>query len=949
MPSTALLDRIRSALAANYTVLGEIAAGGQGHVFRAHDERLRRDVAIKVLRPETATAGATARFLREARVLARLKHPSILAVHDAGETEGLSYYVMDLMDGETLAARLARGPLNGPEVLALARDLLGALEAAHRAGIVHRDVKPSNIFLHDGRAILADFGVAHVESTGDDSATHTEPGSLLGTRGYMSPEQLLGSSSLRSDIYSAACVLFEAATGSGWSGVGNPDRADWFRVPAALREPLRRGLQLDPRLRWSDAGAFRRAVDAGPQGGPVSRSGRIALGAALAAGAYLIYSAVPEGRGVAAERSVEATVKLAVLPFGSGDSLGRALGSFVASSLEWSPRWTFRPYRDVLGWWDSAGTRAEAVAHSRLRAVHWADGYIHRSAGEDTLVLRINGVRGAVGTFKVPRDSADLVRWANAAADTIVTNVFPALAAEFRELMAESSGDYQATQLLIAGMDAFELDRWEESETLLKAALTRDPRLDRAAFEIDLLHRWGRKPLPEELRPVIAAASERIPEPYGSLMRSERELDLARRHASLRAIVREYPGNERARFFLLNESFHRAPLLGTPLREVLQQMEAGIRASPYLDHVAMYDHLVWGYIHLGMADSARSALRRRKAALGGGAAADQFGPLLQLAYEARFSPLVAKVRAWGALRVYAKEPAVLARMLRFALVFDVPELQRQLGAGLGGSDDPRVRTTAQMAEGLALMALGRVREGTARLDSSARALGPEGAVQAFAWRLVPGTLGFDLADSADRAAARTGLEPLASAGGIGALEARWVLALDDAARTGPDLSIPIIPAIFDDSTLSARYLGTILRGIALARRGEPDSALTLTASAIIDDSSGVIGSAFARSVLHIHRGDWQRALGRPAEADRSWLYYENSHLRGYPDGVAQAGEVDAVLSAFVRLRRAELALAEGDRVGACRQATRVRELWKRADARLSPFMARAERVARQCR
>jgi hypothetical protein len=946
MPSAALLDRIRAALAASYTVLDEIAAGGQGHVFRAHDRRLRRDVAIKVLRPEIATAGAAARFLREAQVLARLQHPNILAVHDAGEAGGLSYYVMDLADGETLAARLARGSLGEREVLSLARDLLAALDAAHRAGIVHRDVKPSNIFLCDGRAILADFGVAHVERSSEESEAPTEPGSLLGTRGYMSPEQLLGSATPRSDIYSAACVLFEAATGMAWDGLGNPDGADWARVPPLLREPLRRALELDPRARWSDAGAFRRAIESPPARRRRSPMVRTAAVFGVVVGAFALYrSTVPDA---AATPRTAAAVDLAVVPFGSGDSLGRGLASFVASSLEWSPRWTFRPYREVLSWWDSAGAGAEAVAQGRLNAAYWADGYIHRAPGADTLVLRINGARGTVGTFKVPRDGADLVRWANAAADSIVANVFPARAAEFHELMAASSGDYRATQLLIAGMDAFALDRWEESEALLRAALGRDPRLDRAAFELDLLHRWGRKPLEPELVPLIAAASERIPEPYGSLMRSERELDLARRLASLKAITLEYDRNDRASFFLLNESFHRAPLLGIPLEEVLKEMEAGIRESPYLDQVAMYDHLVWGYIHLGMADSAKSALRRRKAHVRDTEEGDRFGPLLQLAYEARFTPLVARARAWAALRIYRREPAELARMLRFALTFDVPELQRQLGAGLRASGDPRVRTTARMAEGLALLQLGRLADGLAQVDSAARALGPAGVVQALGWRIVPSTLGMDFPDSAARARSVRELNRIAAEGGPASLEAAWILALDAAARGAADSSM-LVRRVRADSTLSARYLATILDGVDLAARGRPDSALHVTAAVIIDDSSGAIGSAFARSVLHVHRGTWHRALGRPADADRSWLYYENSHLRGYPDGVVQAGEVDAVLSVFVRLLRAELALAEGDPLRACRLAARVRELWSDADTSLAPLVARAERVAGQCR
>jgi hypothetical protein len=943
MPGTALLERVRAALAPEFTVLEEIAAGGQGHVFRAHHPRLRRDVAIKVLRPELATAGAAARFLREAQLLARLKHPNILAVHDAGEADGLSYYVMDLAEGETLASRVGRGRLSEAELLALARDILGALGAAHRAGVVHRDVKPANIFLQDSRAQLGDFGVAHVATGSTDSAARSEPGRVLGTTGYMSPEQLLGTATPRSDVYSAASVLFEAATGSVWIGAGDPNDADWARVPPALAGPLRKALELDPRARWPDAKAFLRAVERPGRARSLPGWTKVVAAVALVAGATVLYRVV-SARADAAGPGRMATTELAIVPFRGGDALGRHLASFVASALEWSPHWTFRPYHEVLGWWDSAGSQADAVAARRLNAEHWVDGFIRR----DTLVLRINSLRGGAGILKVPGDSADIVQWANTAADSIVRRVFPQRAAEFRELMSGSSGDYEANRLLIAGTEAFELDRWDAAEKLLKAALARDPRLYRAAFELDLLHRWRRAPPDEELAAIVQAASARLPEPYGSLMRSERELDLRRRLSLLQAVAREYPENARARFLLINESFHRAPLLGIPLEEVLEMMEEGIRSSPYLNQVAMYDHLVWGYIHLGMEDSTRSALRRRTALLDGRAVSDEFGPLLDLASRARFSPLVARVWAWGALQRYRSDPGVLARMLRFALTFDVPELQRQLAAGLAGSADPRVRTTARMAEGLALLELGRIREGLDRVDSAAARLGPGARVQALAWRVVPASLGIPMADSASRSAAAAELATIAGGQGPGAAEAAWILALDGTERGRlPDWRARS-QAGAPDTSASAGYLATILQGIDLAGRGMHDAALTVTAPAIIDDSSGAVGSAFARAVLHISRGAWQRALARPVEADRSWLFYQNSHLRGYPDGVVQAGEVDAVLSVYARLLRAELALAQGESMRACRLARRADDLWAGADSLLSSLRARTRRVLEQC-
>src|SRR6185436_8095220 len=149
---------------------GTIASGGMGTVFLGRDQRLNRPVAIKTLRQEIATAVAVQRFIQEAQHLARLNHPHVVRVHDAGEAGDLVYYVMDYVEGETLDARIKRGPLSLPETQKLGRELLSALALAHQNGIVHRDIKPSNVFLSDGRAMLADFGIAH---TLDDSTALT--------------------------------------------------------------------------------------------------------------------------------------------------------------------------------------------------------------------------------------------------------------------------------------------------------------------------------------------------------------------------------------------------------------------------------------------------------------------------------------------------------------------------------------------------------------------------------------------------------------------------------------------------------------------------------------------------------------------------------------------------------------------------------------------------------
>jgi len=200
--------RLRSALTPRIAVERELAAGGMATIFAGRDRVLDRPVAIKVLPPERTTATLTERFVREARSAARLSHPNVVPIYDAGIADGIPYYVMPLLAGGTLAGRLAAdGPLDASETYALARDLLSALVAMHGHGMIHRDIKPSNIFFEHGRALLGDFGIVALRNDGDD--TLTGPGEVPGTPRYLAPEQLAGSPATeRSDVYSLGMALY---------------------------------------------------------------------------------------------------------------------------------------------------------------------------------------------------------------------------------------------------------------------------------------------------------------------------------------------------------------------------------------------------------------------------------------------------------------------------------------------------------------------------------------------------------------------------------------------------------------------------------------------------------------------------------------------------------------------------------------------------------------------
>jgi TolB-like protein len=209
------LQRLAEALADRYTIEKAVGHGGMATVYLAHDRKHQRPVAIKVLREELAAAIGPERFLREIEIAARLNHPHILPLHDSGDADGVLYYVMPYVAGETLRQRLDRErQLSVAEAVRIAREVADGLSHAHSHGVIHRDIKPDNIMLSGGHAVIADFGIARaVSAAGSPQITVT--GMAVGTAGYMSPEQALGEREVdaRSDLYSLGCVLYEMLVG----------------------------------------------------------------------------------------------------------------------------------------------------------------------------------------------------------------------------------------------------------------------------------------------------------------------------------------------------------------------------------------------------------------------------------------------------------------------------------------------------------------------------------------------------------------------------------------------------------------------------------------------------------------------------------------------------------------------------------------------------------------
>jgi serine/threonine-protein kinase len=212
---TEVLERLRNAISERYSIEHELGAGGMATVYLADDVKHDRKVALKVLRPELAAVIGAERFLQEIKVTANLQHPHILPLHDSGDADGFLFYVMPYVEGETLRDKLHREKQLGiDEAVDITKAVAAALDYAHRHDVIHRDIKPENVLIHDGQALVADFGIALAVSQAGGTRL-TETGLSVGTPHYMSPEQAMGDRELdaRSDVYSLGAMLYEMLAG----------------------------------------------------------------------------------------------------------------------------------------------------------------------------------------------------------------------------------------------------------------------------------------------------------------------------------------------------------------------------------------------------------------------------------------------------------------------------------------------------------------------------------------------------------------------------------------------------------------------------------------------------------------------------------------------------------------------------------------------------------------
>jgi serine/threonine-protein kinase len=413
------LDALRAGLEPHYTVEREIGAGGMARVYLAIERHPRRKVAVKVMDPEFSTPAFRRRFVREVELTSSLSHPNIVPILKAEEClfvpdgpDGLCYYIMPYVEGESLRERLIREKRLAPRAaLAIALQVADALGYAHERGVIHRDVKPENILLEGDRALLADFGIARAVSAARGQANVTLPGERVGTVAYMSPEQLAAAPVLdpRTDIYSLACVLHEmllgtaplldrnrvSARGAKALGAALRERGVSRRAARILSRAICRGLETDPALRFATVQEF--AAELRAAGSEETATPRRANLVLIAAGALMVAAIL----GLVWLRPSQPLARNRVLLAGFADAatdssvapLGRTFAGWVAQGL--ARTGSFEVVTEPVGP-EPSGARLRALAR-QARAATVVLGSYYRD--RDSIRFALQVVNGADGTI----------------------------------------------------------------------------------------------------------------------------------------------------------------------------------------------------------------------------------------------------------------------------------------------------------------------------------------------------------------------------------------------------------------------------------------------------------------------------------------------------------------------------------------------------------------------
>ncbi|HKU61782.1 MAG TPA: protein kinase [Gemmatimonadales bacterium] len=908
MRATPDFEPLRKALAREYTIERVIEESPDGSAaYYAVDRTLSRSVLIRAVDPAVAGESRTRSFLREAQVLASLSHVAIPAVHHAGRIDRFQHLVLEHTPGETLESRLRAGPLQRDAVIDLGDQLLDALSAMHGAGLVHHEVQPRHVVIAQERYLLDGFG---------------------STSGAQTSDAVAG------DLKAVGLLLNEAAGAQ----------------KGPLGRVLRRALNSDPSRQFRTAAEFRAALLAArrwrlPR--PTALGVVSAVGSLVAAWLWLVTP--PPGPSPPIPR------ELALLPLEVDgaqplEPLGNSIAYLVQLELANVPGLRVTPRLQVDEWWrrvKARGAGADGVTAARALHVRWAaHGVVTRASGG---MLRIRLALYDTGRRHQTLDEVlgperDLAGLCDSLALRIVRAAAPRTDSLFEPMKGLGRVPLPALKEFLQGEVAFAQDAWTLAQHHYELAFALDSTFALAAWRIANVKRWRRLPYDDDLRTLYRDHAEQLRPTDRDLVAALLEPDLDVRFARLDSVIARVPTDGYARLLQGEELYHRGALVGRDLQQAVAVMRAAAARDPFL--AMTHDHLVLSAVRAGdRKEAARALATRLRVGDSPGPNDVNMVPSLKLVYDERF----VRWKAWLRWRYigWQRDQQVLAGLEHVARIgtpwLDMPETQLRY-SHLLLRVGPRVlqtHVTAHEGVGLALYALGRPGAALAEIDSAADLLDtPEARLQQAQWRVVPAALG--LPPEAD-SRWRERVEHLADDGVVGE-RAAWTLAL--AARARGDTA--------DARRWSARVpatspLGILLDAQARALSGDLPGAIGRADAARVAFEAARPSDRFAGAVFHLLRGDWYAGLGDKPHADAEWLWYEATDVEGWPEGLAQAGEIDAALGVFARLKRVRLLLEAGaspsDSARGCAHLTRVLELWSRPEPAIAPLADQAGKLA----
>jgi len=513
-----LVGRLQTAVAGRYAVERELGQGGMATVFLARDLRHKRPVAIKVLAPEIARNIGPDRFLREIEIAAGLTHPHILPVFDSGESDGLLYYVMPYVSGESLRHRMQRDHrLPVDEAVRIAREVADALDYAHRRGFVHRDIKPENVLLEEGHAIVADFGVARaLAAAGEQRLTGT--GLAIGTPQYMSPEQSTGDSVLdgRSDLYALGCVTFEMLAGravfEGPSPISlvqkhlteTPQPLGTMRpdVPAGVATAVAQALAKEPAQRFATAAEFGAALAQGattPAAGlrllPRLRPRPLALAAVAVAAVVTVLLLARPGARPSLDPNVVAVAPFDVLVPGL-EVWREGLVDVVSRDLDGAgPLRAVAPTVVVRRWRGRADATAAAELGRATGAGLAVFGQLVGTGGDSVrLSATLYDVAGArvLGEFQVPDVSDRMDRLADSLAMRLLRELGRTRPIGAVRLTSLTSASLPALKAFLQGEQFYRRTDWDSAIAYYDRAIALDSNFTLALRRVATALGWQR-------------------------------------------------------------------------------------------------------------------------------------------------------------------------------------------------------------------------------------------------------------------------------------------------------------------------------------------------------------------------------------------------------------------------------------------------------------------------